>query len=104
MTVTFRRSKAAEMVAGRYLTGIPKLLALCAILMEQQPLEDEIGSQNGLSNIEAGFLNSPAAASGSHCEQNSQDQESELGPRVACAFAFLHGQDHYAGRKSTFWG
>jgi Heterokaryon incompatibility protein (HET) len=85
MIVTFRRSKAAEIIAERYLTGIPKLLALCAVLMERRPLEDEVGLQNGLSDIEAGFLNSLTATSDNHHEPNSMDQELELSPRAARA-------------------
>jgi hypothetical protein len=86
MIATFRRSKAAEIVAERYLTGIPKLLALCAVLTEQRPMEDEVGLQNCLSDIESGFLNSLSATSRNHPEPNKLDKQLELGPRSARAF------------------
>lgn len=61
--VTFRYSKAAEIIGEKYLTGIPKLLALCSILTEQRPSEDEAGICDGLSDLECGFLNSLSVTS-----------------------------------------
>jgi hypothetical protein len=90
MIVTFRRSKAVEIAIEKYLTGISKLLALCTVLTEQRPMEDEVGLQNGLSDIESGFLHSLSATSDNHCEPDYLDEELELGPRRARALLFSY--------------